>query len=629
MIQLQNLSHGYAGKFLYENLSFTFSKNQKYALVGANGTGKTTIFKLITGEESPIKGNLVVPKAIKVQYLAQELVLQENMRVIDIALSGFQEIYLLEKQLEAINLLLADHLQSQFLEKNLAQHQTITEQLELAGAYTIEAEAKKILSGLGFKDEDFLKPIQTFSGGWRMRAQLAKMLLQKPDYLLLDEPTNHLDIESLQWLENYLAKYEESVIIISHDRLFLDKIVTKTIDLANNTLTEYSGNFSFYEEEKERIEILAEKNKEKQDAQIQHVMAFVERFRYKSSKAKQVQSRVKLLEKIQQEFIPVKRKAINFSFNVATASGKSVFSIKELKKTYDRTIFSNVNLEIFRHDKIAILGPNGAGKSTFIKLLMGKEKPTDGQIVNGHNVKIGYYSQHQLDELNASNTIYEEVLQAAAEEKRLSVRDILGAFLFSGDDITKKIAVLSGGEKARVALAKLLASPSNTLILDEPTNHLDMPSKDKLQEALIEFNGTLILISHDRYFLDGLSNRVLYFKNGSIKDFIGEFGDFDMQAAYANRNVEVKNIETIKNFEELKKNKNIISKVEKEIKELENKTAVLENEKVELEKKMMLNNSVDELQKLNENLVHLTKEISLTLAKWEEKSLILEKLNFT
>jgi ATP-binding cassette, subfamily F, member 3 len=629
MIQLQGVSQAYPDKTLYENLDFQFYPNEKAALIGKNGTGKSTLLKMIAGEESPNKGKILIPKTVTIAYLPQEIKETLDSTVIDHCLSAFEHLQVKEKTIQQLSSKLVEN--SNDSSQILNQIAKLQEELDFNDYYKIEFNAKKILSGLGFTDSDFTKNISSLSGGWRMRVLLATILLKNPDFILLDEPSNHLDYESLDWLENFLKNYQKGVIIISHDKRLLDNIIDVTIELENRKLSRYLGNFSYYLAEKEQNELLAIKDRELKEREIARIEKFVDRFRFKASKAKQVQSRVKALEKINIEHSEAKSKDISFKFAVRQKSGKHVIQMHRIKKTYDKILFEGLTIDVIRGDKIALLGANGAGKSTLIKLILSQIQTDSGSIEIGHNVQIGHFSQHQYEALDLNNTIIDEVSFAASEDNRTKVRTILGHFLFSNEDVFKKISILSGGEKARVALAKLLVSPINTIIMDEPTNHLDLSSKEMLQDALMEFDGTLIIVSHDRDFLDGLTNKVWLLKNQSIYEFIGEFTDFEQQyheEMAAEKQEETKEKSEKKNdYEDQKKQKNIKRKLEKEISQIEEKQTLFE-EKMETIKNSMFDEKDHlRLTEMQDKIDQLNKESEELLAEWEAKQIELENIS--
>ena len=629
MIQLQGIYQAYPDKELYENLNFQFYPNEKAALIGKNGTGKSTLLKMISAEESPNKGSILIPKSVSIAYLPQEITDTIDSTVLTHCLSAFSSLQEKERTIQVLSEQLKKSEENS--KSILNQISILQEELEINDYYKLETNAKQILSGLGFTEADFNKNIRSLSGGWRMRVLLAHILLQKPDFILLDEPSNHLDYESLDWLETFLKNYSKGIIIISHDKRLLDNIIDVTIELENKKLKRYPGNFSYYLAEKEQNELLALKNRELQEREVARIEKFVDRFRYKASKAKQVQSRVKALEKIKLEQIEAKTKDISFQFAVNEKSGKEVFKISHLSKSYDKVLFNNLNTSVMRGDKIALLGANGAGKSTLIKLILSQVESDSGSIEMGHNVKIGHFSQHQYEALDLNNTILDEVNLAASEQNRLKVRTILGHFLFSNDDVFKKISVLSGGEKARVALSKLLVSSINTIIMDEPTNHLDLASKETLQDALLEFDGTLIIVSHDRDFLDGLTNKVWLLRNQSIQEYIGEFTDFEEifhSEIESQKTEKQKNsFESKKNYEDQKKVRNLKKKIEKEIKRIEADQTEIEISISALKEKMFTESDHNKLADMQNEINELESKSEKLINDWERKQIELEEFS--
>ncbi len=525
MLQINNLSYAVGERILIDNVNLNISPGQRIALIGANGAGKTTFLRLIIGEIHPESGGINKPAAYDIGYLPQEELNPENKKILEYTLLGSKRIMKIEQEIIDIHKKLStDNSGDKRLLQRLGALET---EFSLCGGYDIEFKAKKILMGLGFKENDFERSLNEFSGGWRMRVLLARILLKEPQILLLDEPTNHLDIESLEWLEDYLKNYPGAIMVVSHDRFFIDRMANEIIELYNGKTTKYRGNYSAYQKQKEeRRQILSEQYKRQQE-EIEKTKRFIERFRYKATKAKQVQSRIKQLEKLERIAPPEEKSSISFKIEVNSQSYKDVLKVENLSFAYDtENVLHNINLYIGRGDKVALVGENGAGKTTFTKLISGELKNHSGLLKIGEKVIIGYYAQHQIDALNLNNTIYQEVESAASDLYRSKLRDILGVFQFSGDDVNKRIAVLSGGEKARVSLSKILLSPCNFLIMDEPTNHLDLASKQALEKALQEYNGTMILISHDRYFLDKLVNRVIELKEGKLKEYFGNYSDY-------------------------------------------------------------------------------------------------------
>ncbi len=592
MISISNLSIHFTGDYLFKDVSFIINDKDRIGLVGKNGAGKTTLLRILCGMQEAENGAIAITSDSKVGYLPQEKKTDSTKTVFDEALTAFSEALELEEKIKKTSAEIAHRTdyESDGYYKLINKLTEYNERFQIIGGQTMQADTEKVLLGLGFSSTDFQKALPTFSGGWQMRVELAKLLLQRPDTLLLDEPTNHLDIESIQWLEDYLIAYRGGVVIVSHDRAFLDNVTTRTIEISLGKIFDYKACYSDYvlmREERREQEISAFNNQQKQIASIE---LFVERFRYKATKSRQVQSRIKMLDKIDKiEVEDIDGSSIHFRFPPAPSSGKVIIEANNLGKSYgSKLVLQSLNFAILKGEKVAFVGKNGEGKSTLSKIIVG-DIDYNGEIIIGHNVKIGYYAQNQADMLDGEKTVFQTIDDIATGENRTRVRNILGCFLFSGDTIDKKVKVLSGGEKSRLALAKLLLTPVNLLILDEPTNHLDMRSKDILKSALLQYDGTLILVSHDRDFLQGLSNKVYEFKNHIIKEYIGDIYDFlesrklqtlrelekttkynlqnnKTEAISANK----QNWEKKKQFDkELKKITNQIEKYETEIQQLE------------------------------------------------------------
>jgi ATP-binding cassette subfamily F protein 3 len=530
MISIHKLSVNFTGDFLFKDLSFVVGDRDRIGLVGKNGAGKSTLLKVIHKELEPESGVMVITAGFKTGYLPQEMSNNFERNVWDETVSAFVEQKQLERQIAHIaeQLSLREDYESDAYHKLAQQLADFTERFHLLGGSTMDADAEKVLLGLGFKQTDFKRPLNEFSSGWQMRVALAKILLQNPEIILLDEPTNHLDIESIQWLEEYLANYEGAVMLVSHDRAFLDRVTNRTIEITLGAIQDYKCSYSEYVEQRlERIETqqAAFENQQKEIAQIER---FIERFRYKASKAKQVQSRVKLLEKMDKVAVDeMDDSAISFKFPPAPHSGKVTVEAKQLSLGYGAlNVLKDIDMHLERGERVAFVGRNGEGKSTFVKSIVGELAPQHGAIQLGHQVVIGYYAQNQALLLNPNKTVFETIDEVAVGDIRPKIRTILGRFLFTTEDTEKKVAVLSGGEKSRLALAKLLLSPFNLLILDEPTNHLDMASKDVLKNALLHYTGSLIIVSHDRDFLTGLCEKIFEFKDRKIKTYIGDVFDF-------------------------------------------------------------------------------------------------------
>jgi len=530
MISIYKLSINFTGDFLFRDISFVVNDRDRIGLVGKNGAGKSTLLKIIHKELEPETGVMVITAGFRTGYLPQEMTSHFLRNVWEETLSAFVEQKQLEKQIAYITeqLSVRQDYESENYHKLAQQLADSTERFHILGGSTMDADAEKVLLGLGFKQSDFTRPLNEFSSGWQMRVALAKILLQKPEIILLDEPTNHLDIESIQWLEEYLANYEGALIMVSHDRAFLDRVTTRTIEITLGHIQDYKCSYSEYLEQRlERIETqqAAYENQQKEIAQIER---FIERFRYKATKAKQVQSRLKLLHKMDKVVVDeVDDSAISFKFPPAPHSGKVTVEAKQLSLGYGTlNVLKDIDLHLERGERVAFVGRNGEGKSTFVKGIVGEIMPQNGYMNLGHQVVIGYYAQNQALLLNPSKTVFETIDEIAVGDIRQKIRTVLGRFLFTTEDTEKKVAVLSGGEKSRLALAKLLLSPFNLLILDEPTNHLDMASKDVLKNALLHYTGSLVVVSHDRDFLTGLCNKIFEFKDKKIKTYIGDVYDF-------------------------------------------------------------------------------------------------------
>ena len=531
MIQINKLSVNFTGDFLFKDVSFVAGDKDRIGLVGHNGAGKSTLLKIIHRDIEPAAGTMVITSGHRVGYLPQELAGTSTLSVWDEAVSAFEEIRVMERKMQHISNELAERTdyESEGYAQLTQQLSDLNDRYNHLGGNTIEAETEKVLAGMGFFREEFHQPMSSFSNGWQMRVCLAKILLQKPEIILLDEPTNPLDIESIQWLEDYLANYDGCVILVSHDRAFLDRVTNRTIEITLGNIQDYKCSYSKYVEQRlERIESQqsAYENQQKEIAQIER---FIERFRYKATKARQVQSRIKMLEKMDRvEVDEYDKSSISFKFPPAPHSGLVVVESKNLSLGYDTKpgVLKGVDFRLERGERVAFVGRNGEGKSTMVKAIVGALPPESGELQLGYQVVVGYYAQNQAQLLNPEKTVFETIDDVAVGDIRPKIRTILGSFLFDTEDTEKKVKVLSGGEKARLALAKLLLSPFNLLILDEPTNHLDMPSKDVLKNALLQYEGSLILVSHDRDFLQGLTSKVYEFKNHQMHAFVGDVYDF-------------------------------------------------------------------------------------------------------
>jgi ATP-binding cassette subfamily F protein 3 len=528
MIQLSAAGKRFGPKLLFDRLDWMITPRDRVGLVGANGTGKSTLLKVLGGIETLDYGSLATTKGISAGYLPQDGLALSGKTVFAECMSVFDDVRAMEEEMESLTRRMSelDHQGDEYKQVAERFHQ-LENQFRARDGYAIESQVGSVLQGLGFGKEDWTRRTEEFSGGWQMRIALAKLLLQKPNLLLLDEPTNHLDLESRNWLEEYLSQYPYAYVLISHDRYFLDVTVKKIVEIWNKGVHFYPGNYDqFLKQKEERREQLLAAYKNQRE-HIQHLESFINRFRYKASKAKQVQSRIKELEKIEKIEIPNEEEAIHFKFPQPEPSGKLVAEFKDVAKRYEsKGVFNNVNFTIERGDRIALIGVNGAGKSTLIKLLSGVESPTSGTIQLGHNVEPDYFAQDQYKELNTFSRVLDDLETVAPQSSMTELRNLLGCFLFSGDDVFKPIGVLSGGERNRYALARMLLHPSNFLLLDEPTNHLDLRAKDVLLNALKEFNGTVIFVSHDRYFIDNLATKVFEVIDGRVDVFPSGYEDF-------------------------------------------------------------------------------------------------------
>ncbi|MER3525170.1 MAG: ABC transporter ATP-binding protein [Ignavibacteria bacterium] len=529
MISAVNISLHYGSKRLFDNVSFRIGPHDRIGLVGSNGAGKTTLLKIVLGEVQPDAGTITKAKYVTVGYLPQEGMHVQGRTLYKEVETAFGDVLETQERLEEVHRRMEpvqDHESEEFQEL-LALYGELQHKLEDGEAFRMKAKIEKVLLGLGFTEHDLDRQTAEFSGGWQMRIALAKLLLLQPSLLLLDEPTNHLDLDSLQWLEEYLRSYEGAVMLVSHDRRFLDTLTTKTYEVSMGRLTEYAGNFSFFVEEKA---LRAEQRRaayRHQQQQIKQTERFIEGFRYKATKARQVQSRIKMLERLEMVELEEVEGGIHFRFPPAPPSGKVVLELRNVGKSYGaKRIFERVDFTITRGDRIAFVGVNGAGKSTLARIIAGVEPIDEGERAVGHNVVVSYFAQHQADELDPANDVFGTVEQVAVGEARRELRNLLGCFLFRGDDVFKRVAVLSGGEKSRLALAKMLLRSSNLIVMDEPTNHLDMRSKAILQQALLAYEGSYVIVSHDRDFLDPLVNKVVEFRVGSLTTFLGNVSDY-------------------------------------------------------------------------------------------------------
>ena len=650
MISIEGLSVAFGGNTLFDNITYVINKKDRIALVGKNGAGKSTMLKIIAGLQAPTSGNVNMPKDLTVGYLPQQMNLSDTRTVMEEAEQAFSHIFELQSRIERMNTELSERTdyESEYYQELIERVSNANEQLALIGASNYQAEIEKTLIGLGFTREDFGRDTSEFSGGWRMRIELAKLLLQRPDVLLLDEPTNHLDIESIQWLESLLSTRANAVVLVSHDRAFIDNVTTRTIEISLGRIYDYQVNYSRYvvlRQERLEQQMRAYENQQKQ---IQDTEAFIERFRYKATKSVQVQSRIKQLAKLERvEVDEVDTSRLNLKFPPAPRSGDYPIIAEGVGKNYgSHVVFSNATFTIKRGEKVAFVGKNGEGKSTLVKCIMG-EIPYTGTLKIGHNVKIGYFAQNQASLLDESITVFDTIDRVAVGDIRTKIRDILGAFMFGGEASDKKVKVLSGGEKTRLAMIRLLLEPVNLLILDEPTNHLDMRTKDVLKQAIRDFNGTVILVSHDREFLDGLVSKVYEFGGGQVREHLGGIYDF-LESRKLDSLRELEQRATVSKTEkdgniskdsaspaqsedsklsygEQKEFARRLRKAEKVVADIESEIAGLEKRIAEVEEKLATPDGAADTS-LYELHGQLKKQLDDVMWKWSEASEVLDKL---
>jgi len=652
MYSVENLTVSFGGFTLLDSVGFVVDKKERIALVGKNGAGKTTLLKIFAGLQEPTKGRVVMPKDVVIGYLPQQKQFFSERTVKEETTLAFESILQMETKLEQLNREMAhrNDFESESYHNLIDSITHLNERLSMEGSVQIEAEVEKTLMGLGFERKDFDRPVTEFSGGWRMRIELAKILLQKPDILLLDEPTNHLDIESIQWVENFLAVNANAVVVVSHDRAFIDNVTQRTIEISLGKIYDYKVNYSKYvalRKERREQQIRAYENQRKQ---IEETESFIERFRYKATKAVQVQSRIKQLDKIERiEVDEEDLSAIRLKFPPAPRSGSHPVIIEDLSKKYgNHLVFAHATLMINRGDKVAFVGKNGEGKTTLVKCIM-EQISYEGKLQLGHNVKIGYFAQNQADLMDEKLSVFETIDYVAVGDIRTKIRDILGAFMFGGEASDKKVAVLSGGERTRLAMIKLLLEPVNLLILDEPTNHLDMRSKDILKEALRDFDGTVIIVSHDREFLDGLVDKVYEFGNKKVKEHLGGIYEFLEKKKIENlreleRNIKPKqeknesqSTASIKDnlsqkpegnltYEERKEQQRQIKRLEKSIADLENQIEKMEDEAKQMEEILSTPEGASNVDLLWKH-AEIQKKISDTMNQWTDATIELEECN--
>ncbi len=655
MISIQNLSVEFSARPLFDNINYVINKRDKIALVGKNGAGKSTMLKIIAGLQGPSSGQVAVPEGITIGYLPQQMEVSDTLSVVDEVRKAFGHIDALQRELDEVNERIATttDFDSDIYTDLIDRMTTLSERLSMEQSDNAEAEIEKTLKGLGFVRSDFMRPTSEFSGGWRMRIELAKILLQRPDVLLLDEPTNHLDIESIQWLEQYLVQKANMVVLVSHDRAFIDNVTNRTIEISLGKIYDYSVNYSKYVElRQERLEqqMRAYQNQQKQ---IKDTEEFIERFRYKATKAVQVQSRMKQLSKIERiEVDEVDTSHLNLKFPPAPRSGDYPIIADNVGKRYgEHQVFDNATFTIKRGEKVAFVGKNGEGKSTLVKCIM-NEIPYSGNLKIGHNVKIGYFAQNQASMLDGELTIFDTIDRVAVGDIRTKIRDILGAFMFGGEASEKKVKVLSGGEKTRLAMIRLLLEPVNLLILDEPTNHLDMKTKDILKQAIKDFDGTVIVVSHDREFLDGLVEKVYEFGGGKVRECLGGIYEFldkkkmeslqelesptllrqqekkteQKSSASANQTSSTQSTEAPRriSYAEQREKQKQLKRLQKKVEEAEGEIARIEGEIAEIEQKLADGDTNPELYTLH---AQRTKQLENAMSVWELASMEVDEFN--
>ena len=641
MISVENLQVEFGGFTLFDDVSFVINKKDRIALVGKNGAGKSTLLKILAGLQSPTHGTVSIPKETTIGYLPQQMQLKDTRTVREEAELAFEQIHEMEREINRLNGELAERTdyESEAYHKIIDQVTHLSEQFQMAGGNNYHAELERTLLGLGFTREDFNRPTSEFSGGWRMRIELAKLLLRHPDVLLLDEPTNHLDIESIQWLENFIATRANAVVLVSHDRAFIDNTTSRTIEIELGHIYDYKVKYSEYvilRQERREQQLRAFENQQKKLADTE---AFIERFRYKATKSTQVQSRIKQLEKIERiEVDEIDTSMLNLKFPPAPHSGSYPVIAEEVSKRYgDHLIFEHVNFTIQRGEKVAFVGKNGEGKSTLVKCIL-NEIPYEGSLKLGHGVKIGYFAQNQAQLLDENLTVFETIDYVAQGDIRTKIRDILGAFMFGGEASEKKVKVLSGGERSRLAMIRLLLEPVNLLILDEPTNHLDMRSKDVLKNALKDFDGTVIVVSHDRDFLDGLVGKVYEFGNKRVTEHLGGIYDFlekkklqslqELELSSKKNNdqpVDETPTQNKLSYEARKEQNKLIKKLERTIAESEKRIEQIENAIKEVEQKLATAEGASD-STLYTQYADLKKELSEAMDQWTEQTLEWEEL---
>jgi ATP-binding cassette, subfamily F, member 3 len=648
MIAITNLSYFLGDRALYDSASLHIKPKQKIGLIGLNGTGKSTLLRMINGEFQPDGGHISKSGDCTIGFLNQDLLsYQSDDSILSVAMQAFERQNHLQVQIDKILYEMEHNYKDELVDK-LAR---VQDEFEALDGYTVQSKAEAILEGLGFVTDDLHRPLRLFSGGWRMRVMLAKLLLQKPSLLMLDEPTNHLDLPSIQWVEKYVQNYEGAVIVVSHDRQFLDNTIDTTVEVSGGKLNYYSGNYSYYLEEKDQRNEIQRGAYENQQAKIRQTERFIERFKAKATKSRQVQSRVKALDKLDVVDAVVDENAkVHFRFQFTTQPGRHVFQLEDASKAYgEKVILDATNISMERGDKIALIGANGRGKSTVLRVVAGTE-PIEGKRRLGHNVMFTFYAQHQLESLNVNHNLIEELKYANPNKTETELRTVLGCFLFTGDDVFKKIKVLSGGEKSRVALAKVLLSQANFLLLDEPTNHLDMQSVNILIQALQQYEGSYIVVSHDRYFVENIANKIWYIEDHQIKEYPGTYEEYEiwveergLQSAVSDKAVvssappQKSSTQVTSNGNSQKNNGRSISnedaqklkKAQKQVEELEATIDGLEAKKSEAEAKLAepaVYNDAKALADLNRFYADIKQKLETATESWENAMIIVDEL---
>jgi ATP-binding cassette, subfamily F, member 3 len=635
MVSISNITYFIGGRALYENASMYIKPKDKIGLIGLNGRGKSTLLKIINGDLKIDSGSISKSADCTMGFLNQDLLsYQTEDSILTVAMGAFKEVVDIERDIEHI----IKKLETEYSDALVSKLSKLQEKYDHLDGYTIQSKAEEVLEGIGFGTNDLHRPLKEFSGGWRMRVMLAKLLLQKPSLLMLDEPTNHLDLPSIEWVEDYLRNYDGAVIIVSHDRVFLDNVVTKTVDVTMQQLVTYEGNYSFYLQEKELRQEIQQNAYENQQQKIRQTERFIERFRAKATKSRQVQSRIKALDRMDMiEEVVDDTAAVNFKFKFSQQPGRFIVTLKNISKSYGPLeLLKNTSISIERGDKIALIGANGKGKSTLMRIISDTE-PVEGERTLGFNVIPAFYAQHQLESLHVENEILEELKQAGSGKTEQELRNVLGCFLFSDEDVFKKIKVLSGGEKSRVALAKTLLSEANFLLLDEPTNHLDFISENILIQALQQYKGSFVVISHNRFFVSQVANKIWYIEDKQIKEYPGTFDEYEywrkkttgtpIAPAKPEKKVEAppkaKPVQTPSQEAKLKSLEKDLKKIEEQINQLETQKASLENE---LTKPEVYNNA-ERLKQVQAEFNQTTSSLATSNKKWEDLATMIDQMS--